>query len=32
MDGGSIGDMLRIYKAAEVTGPLIEESVLAKIS
>jgi hypothetical protein len=32
MDAGSVGDILRIYKAAEVQAPIIEENVLAKIS
>jgi len=32
MDGGSVGDILRIYRAAEIPGPIIEEGVLAKIS
>ncbi len=32
MDAGSIGDIIRIYRAAEIQPPLIEESILAKIS
>ena len=32
MDAGSIGDVLRIYRAAEIPGPIIPENILAKIS
>jgi len=32
MDAGSIGDILRLYRAAEITGPIISEPILAKIS
>ncbi|CAD8109335.1 unnamed protein product [Paramecium sonneborni] len=32
MDAGSLGDILRIYRAAQINGPIISEPILAKIS
>jgi serine/threonine protein kinase len=32
MDAGSLGDILRIYRAAAINGPIISEPILAKIS
>ena len=32
MDAGSLGDILRLYRVAEMPSPLISEPVLAKIS
>jgi serine/threonine protein kinase len=32
MDAGSIGDILRIYRAAQIAPPIIEEPILAKVS